>query len=69
MRSLSSTVADDALDLQAVAQGRVEDLDGPAVLLPCLRSDVSGARDRPENGRSRPEGGFSVHVAGHVHYE
>ncbi len=27
-----------------------------------------GVRTVPENGRSRPEGGFDVHVAGHVHY-
>ena len=59
MRSLSSTVAV-ALDLQAV-QGRVEDLDGPTLLAQC-RLQLSGAQDCPMNGRSRPEGGFSVHT-------
>ena len=52
----------DALDLQAVAQGRVEDLD----VSPCLAHDVAPlgrpADPAPENARSRPEGGFDVHV-------
>ena len=54
----------DALDLQAVAQRRVEDLDGPALLFhgcaPMCRAPGTG----PENGRSRPEGGFGVHAGG-----
>ena len=55
----------DALDLQAVAQGRVEDLDGSSLLSwlgpSCLRCIVL-LGTVPENGRSRPEGGFDVHA-------
>ena len=53
----------DALDLQAVAEGRVEDLDGPTLLFHVLRSDGRAPGTFPVNGRSRPEGGFSVHAA------